>query len=382
MGGGGSGQGRRHGVAAGGSAWVALRAAWGCVGWSWGTGPCGWGKGVEGRWTGRLYQASSLGIAGPFPGPWRPVLGARGVPGDGAWHWDVRAPDTVSTPPIGSARALSSGASHPAPSPWVELGSTQGVVWCGVVWCGLVWCVVLCGVVLFCVVLCCVVSCCVVWCGVVRCGVVWCGVVCCGVVCCGVVWCGVVWCGVVWCGVVWCAEGVVTRRQWPGCLPTGTRKRVGLSVLCARRVYVCRSWPREGEPGRLGRLPLGDRPYSRSSRCTPSRSACWCRRSSCNAHAIVLPRPRRTLSSVGVPDPYGLFNDVAGELRACGVVWCGVVWCGVVSCGVEEEEEEEERLPRSTDDGPWRPPPGVPGRPAKEVLRLTSARARRISPHT
>ena len=132
-GGGGSGQGRRHGVAAGGSAWGQLRAAWGCVGWSWGRGPCGWGKGVEGRWRGRLYQPSSLGIAGPFPGPWRPVLGGRGVPGDGAWHWDVRAPDTVSTPPIGSARALSSGASHPAPSPWVELGSTQGVVWCGVV---------------------------------------------------------------------------------------------------------------------------------------------------------------------------------------------------------------------------------------------------------
>ena len=41
----------------------------------------------------------------------------RGVPGDGAWHWDVHAPDTVSTPPNGSARALSSGASHPAPSP-------------------------------------------------------------------------------------------------------------------------------------------------------------------------------------------------------------------------------------------------------------------------
>ena len=60
----------------------------------------------------------------------------RGVPGDGAWHWDVRAPDTVSTPPTGGARALSFGASHPAPGPWVELGSTQGVVWCGVVWCG------------------------------------------------------------------------------------------------------------------------------------------------------------------------------------------------------------------------------------------------------
>ena len=57
----------------------------------------------------------------------------RGVPGDGAWHWGVHAPDTVSTLPIGSARALSSGASHPVPSPWVELGSTQGVVWCDVV---------------------------------------------------------------------------------------------------------------------------------------------------------------------------------------------------------------------------------------------------------
>ena len=79
-GGGGSGQGRWQGAAAGGSAWGAPSAAWGCVGWSWGRGPCGWGKGVEGRWRGRLYQPSSLGIAGPFPGPWRPVLGGRGLP--------------------------------------------------------------------------------------------------------------------------------------------------------------------------------------------------------------------------------------------------------------------------------------------------------------
>ena len=86
----------------------------------------------------------------------------RGVPGDGAWHWDVRAPDTVSTPPTGGARALSSGASHPAPSPWVELGSTQAVVWCGVVWCVVLCCVVLCCVVLCRVVLCCVVLCCFV----------------------------------------------------------------------------------------------------------------------------------------------------------------------------------------------------------------------------
>ena len=31
--------------------------------------------------------------------------------------------------------------------------------------------------------------------------------------------------GALWCGVVWCAEGAVTRRQWPGCLATGTGKR-------------------------------------------------------------------------------------------------------------------------------------------------------------
>ena len=55
---------------------------------------------------------------------------------------------------------------------------------------------------------------------------------------CGMVWCGVVWCGVVWCGVVWCAEGAVTRRQWLGCLPTGTGKREGC-VCSVRAVRKC-----------------------------------------------------------------------------------------------------------------------------------------------
>ena len=130
---------------------------------------CGRARRKERR--GRLGQPSSLGSL-TVPRADAAGTRGRGVPGDGAWHWGVHAPDTVSTLPIGSARALSSGASHTAPSPWVELGSTQGVVWCGVVWCG------------------------VVWCGVVWCGVVWCGVV----------WCGVVWCGVVRCGVVWWIE--------------------------------------------------------------------------------------------------------------------------------------------------------------------------------
>ena len=112
-----------------------------------------------------------------------------------------------------------------------------GVVWCGVVWCGVVWCgVVWCGVVWCGVVWCGVVWCGVVWCGVVWCGVLWCGVVWCGVVWCGVVWCGVVWCGVVWCGVVWCGvpKALLPKGKRPGCLPTGTGKRAGLCVLCAR----------------------------------------------------------------------------------------------------------------------------------------------------
>ena len=73
-------------------------------------------------------------------------------------------------------------------------------------------CVVLCCVVLCCVVLCCVVLCCVVLCCVVLC----CVVLCCVVLC--------------------CAEGAITKRQRPGCLPTGTGKRAGLCVLCARCV--------------------------------------------------------------------------------------------------------------------------------------------------
>ena len=46
------------------------------------------------------------------------------------------------------------------------------------------------------------------------------------------------WCGAVWCGVVWCAEGAVTRRQWPGRLPTGTGKWEGC-VYSVRSVRKC-----------------------------------------------------------------------------------------------------------------------------------------------
>ena len=73
-------------------------------------------------------------------------------------------------------------------------------------------------------VLCCIVLCCVVLC---------CVVLCCAVLCCVVLYCVVLCCVVLRCVVVCCAEGAVTRRQWPGCLPTGTGKREGYVSKCA-----------------------------------------------------------------------------------------------------------------------------------------------------
>ena len=117
---------------------------------------------------------------------------------------------------------LAQGASRPARAPDLCRGRRCCPVLC---------CVVLCCVVLCCVVLCCVVLCCVVLCCVVLCRVVLCCVVLCCVVLCRVVLCCVVLC----CVVLRCAEGAVTRRQWPGCLPTGTGKREGC-VCCVRAV--------------------------------------------------------------------------------------------------------------------------------------------------
>ena len=124
-------------------------------------------------------------------------------------------------------------------------------------------CVVLCCVVMCCVVLCCVVLCCAVpCCAVLCCAVLCCCVLCCALLCCAVlllccdvavlccallrsaVLCcpvscrAVPCCAVLCCAVLYCAEGAVTRRQWPGCLPTGTGKREGC-VYSTRAVCKC-----------------------------------------------------------------------------------------------------------------------------------------------
>ena len=75
------------------------------------------GRARRGREEGEAWSAVLYGGSLTVPRAKAAGTRGRGVPGDGAWHWDVRAPDTVSTPPIGSARALSSGASQAAPSP-------------------------------------------------------------------------------------------------------------------------------------------------------------------------------------------------------------------------------------------------------------------------
>ena len=75
------------------------------------------GRARRGREEGEAWSAVLYGGSLTVPRAKAAGTRGRGVPGDGALHWDVRAPHTVSTPPIGSARALSSGASHPAPSP-------------------------------------------------------------------------------------------------------------------------------------------------------------------------------------------------------------------------------------------------------------------------
>ena len=146
-----------------------------------------------------------------------------------------------------------------------------------------------------------VVWCGVVWCGVVWCGVVWCGVVWCGVVWCGVVWCGVVWCGVVWCGVVWCGVPKVLLTEGNG-RDVYPRVQVNGRAVCLARAPCVSVWlsAERGVAGKPGCNTLGVCCHLRSSRCTPSLSlsACWCRRSSCNTHAIVLLGPKRAFSNV------------------------------------------------------------------------------------
>ena len=148
-------------------------------------------------------------------------------------------------------------------------------------------------------------------------------------------------------GVMWCAEGAVTRRQWPGCLPTGTGKREGC-VCCVCAVCECVF---------LG----GKRGYAGVPAALPCGGGCgshlgggggMCAGPGCGAGAGLHPSPRSIGGASCAPcRPLGLISSAAFLLRQgilpqqgillqwCGVVWCGAVrcsamWCGAVWCGV------------------------------------------------
>ena len=92
-----------------------------------------WGKGGE------AAPAILASSRWPFPKPRQPVLGGREIPRVGVWHWGVRTPDTVSTPPSGWLPGPVVRGFAPATQP---MGRPEEYSGCGMVWCGVLWCAV------------------------------------------------------------------------------------------------------------------------------------------------------------------------------------------------------------------------------------------------
>ena len=110
------------------------------------------------------------------------------------------------------------------------------------------------------------------------------GVLCHAVPCCAVLWCGV-------------PKALLPKGKGRDVYP---RVQVNGRAVCVVRA-LCASVFRKGRRagrGRPGGSPPGHRSWPRGSCGTPSLSACWCRRSSCNTHAIELFGPNRASSSV------------------------------------------------------------------------------------
>ena len=100
--------------------------------------------------------------------------------------------------------------------------------------------------------------------------------------------------GVVWCGV---PKALLPEGNGWDVYP---RVQVNGRAVCVARAPCVSVWllAERGGSGKPGCHPPGDSCHPRRSRCTPSLSACWCRRSSCNTHAIVLPGPKRAFNNV------------------------------------------------------------------------------------
>ena len=115
-----------------------------------------------------------------------------------------------------------------------------------------------------------------------------------------------------WCGVVWCAEGVLAEGNGWDVYP---RVKVNGRVVRVARAPCASVWlsSKEGKSGEPRCHPLGNSRHPRSFRSTPSLSACWCTRTSCNTHAIVLPGTRQAFGKVAhvLPWAYQTLMDSA-----------------------------------------------------------------------
>ena len=149
-------------------------------------------------------ESSPGGVRSLLPGQWGDNI--FGEPGAPAWGGRGVLPRGCSEPPARptgghllqrTGRTGPGGTGSPAQGVFGASCQANGGPSCVVLYCVVLCCVVLCCVVLCCVVLCCVVLCCVVLCCVVP-------------------------------------KALLPKGKRPGCLPTGTGKRAGLCVLCAR----------------------------------------------------------------------------------------------------------------------------------------------------
>ena len=137
----------------------------------------------------------------------------------------------------------------------------------------------------------------------------------------------------------------------------------GGAVCLARAPYVS-VWllAERGVLGKPGCHAPGNCCHPRSFHCTPSLSACWCRRSSCNTHAIVLLGPRRAFTNVARALAWA-YQTLMDSLMTLCMNSVHNVWGQSTPCGLAAWRGCA-RLPPTA---PLQPAPTVGGAPTQPV---------------